>query len=67
MPQVRGKTIEVLFPAETIARRNLELAKEIAARDFHDLLVVSMAWAIVKKELREYCAWKGVSPAHFGL
>lgn len=42
MPIVRGKTIDVLFPAEEIARRNLELAKEIALRDFHDLLVVSI-------------------------
>ena len=42
MPVVRGKQIEVLFGASTIARRNLELAKEIAARDYHDLLVVSI-------------------------
>lgn len=42
MPIVRGKSIEVLFSASTIARRNLELAKEIAGRDFHDLLVVSI-------------------------
>ena len=32
-----------------------------------DLLVLALAWGMVKKELREYCAWKGVSPAHFGL
>lgn len=32
-----------------------------------DLLVVALAWGMVKKELRDYCAWKGVSPAHFGL
>ena len=42
MPIVRGKKIEVLFPAEAIARRNLELAKEIAAREFRGLLVVSV-------------------------
>lgn len=42
MPIVRGKKIEVLFPAETIARRNLELARNIASREFHDLLVVSV-------------------------
>lgn len=42
MPVVRGKTIEVLFSATMIARRNLELAKEIAARDYRDLLVVSI-------------------------
>jgi uncharacterized membrane protein YkvA (DUF1232 family) len=32
-----------------------------------DLLVLALAWGMVKKELREYCTWKGVSPAHFGL
>jgi uncharacterized membrane protein YkvA (DUF1232 family) len=32
-----------------------------------DLLVLALAWGYVKKELREYCQWKGVSPAHFGL
>jgi uncharacterized membrane protein YkvA (DUF1232 family) len=32
-----------------------------------DLLVLTLAWNAVKGELREYCAWKGVSPAHFGL
>jgi uncharacterized membrane protein YkvA (DUF1232 family) len=32
-----------------------------------DLLVLALAWNAVKRELREYCAWKGVSPAHFGL
>ena len=39
---VRGKQIEVLFSASAIARRNLELAKEIAARDYRDLLVISI-------------------------
>ena len=42
MPVVRGKDIEVLFSASTIARRNLELAKEIAAHEYHDLLVISV-------------------------
>ncbi len=42
MPVVRGKNIEVLFSAPEIARRNLELASEIASRDFHDLLVISI-------------------------
>ncbi|MFL5271135.1 MAG: YkvA family protein [Anaeromyxobacteraceae bacterium] len=32
-----------------------------------DLVVLGLAWGMVKTELREYCAWKGVSPAHFGL
>ncbi|WP_309085121.1 hypoxanthine phosphoribosyltransferase [Chelativorans sp.] len=42
MPVVRGKEIEVLFSASAIARRNLELAKEVAARDYNDLLVISV-------------------------
>jgi uncharacterized membrane protein YkvA (DUF1232 family) len=32
-----------------------------------DLLVLSLAWSMMKKELRDYCQWKRVSPAHFGL
>ncbi len=42
MPVVRGKNIEILFSASAIARRNLELAKEIAGREYHDLLVISV-------------------------
>jgi hypothetical protein len=29
--------------------------------------VVALTWGLVKRELRDYCAWKGLSPAHFGL
>ena len=42
MPVVRGKDIEVLYSASTIARRNLELAKEIAEHHYTDLLVISV-------------------------
>jgi len=42
MPKVRGRTLRVLFDAETIAARNKELAKEIAAAGYRDLLVVSI-------------------------
>jgi hypoxanthine phosphoribosyltransferase len=42
MPVVRGKDIEILFSASAIARRNLELAKEIAAHEYKDLLVISI-------------------------
>ena len=42
MPVVRDKEIEVLFSASAIARRNLELAKQIAEHDYHDLLVISV-------------------------
>lgn len=42
MPIVRGKEIEVLYSASTIARRNLELAKAIGEREYEDLLVISI-------------------------
>lgn len=42
MPIVRNKKIEVLFSAEVIARRNRELAEEIASSDPRDLLVISI-------------------------
>lgn len=42
MPVIRGKNIEVLFSASTIARRNLELAREIAAHQYENLLVISV-------------------------
>ncbi len=32
-----------------------------------DLLVLAIAWSVVKRDLRQYCAWKGLSPAEFGL
>jgi uncharacterized membrane protein YkvA (DUF1232 family) len=32
-----------------------------------DLVVVALTWGLVKRELRAYCDWKGLSPAHFGL
>jgi uncharacterized membrane protein YkvA (DUF1232 family) len=32
-----------------------------------DVLAIALTWGLVKRELREYCAWKGLSPAHFGL
>ncbi|HEU4383157.1 MAG TPA: DUF1232 domain-containing protein [Anaeromyxobacteraceae bacterium] len=32
-----------------------------------DLLVLALAWSVVKRDLRDYCAWKGLSPAEFGL
>ena len=42
MPTVRGRRIRVLFDAPTIARRNAELAREISAAGYADLLVVSI-------------------------
>jgi uncharacterized membrane protein YkvA (DUF1232 family) len=32
-----------------------------------DLLVLAIAWRVARRELKRYCEWKGLSPAHFGL
>jgi uncharacterized membrane protein YkvA (DUF1232 family) len=32
-----------------------------------DVLALALTWGLVKRELRDYCAWKGLSPSHFGL
>ena len=42
MPLVRGRNIRVLYDAPTIAARNGEIAAEIAAAEYEDLLVVSI-------------------------
>jgi len=42
MPTVRGRRLRVLFDPPTIAARNAELAAEIAAAGYRDLLVVSV-------------------------
>lgn len=42
MPVVRGRSIQVLFDAKTIAARNSEIAAEIAAAGYRDLLVISI-------------------------
>ena len=42
MPRIRGRTLRVLFDAEAIAHRNAEMATEIAAAGYRDLLVVSI-------------------------
>ena len=42
MPVVRGRTIRVLLGAAEIAARNAQLAMEIAAAGYENLLVVSI-------------------------
>lgn len=42
MPEVSGKAIEILFSAEEIAKRNLDLAQMISGRHFHNLLAISI-------------------------
>jgi uncharacterized membrane protein YkvA (DUF1232 family) len=32
-----------------------------------DALVLALTWGLLKRELLDYCTWKGLSPAHFGL
>lgn len=42
MPVVRGRSIRVLYDIDTIAARNRELAAEIAAAGYRNLLVISI-------------------------
>jgi hypoxanthine phosphoribosyltransferase len=42
MPKVRGRSLRTLYSAEAIAARNIELAAEIAAAGYRNLLVVSI-------------------------
>ncbi len=42
MPRIRGRSVRVLYDAETIAARNHELAAEIAKAGYRNLLVVSI-------------------------
>jgi hypoxanthine phosphoribosyltransferase len=42
MPIVRGRSIRVLYDAATIAARNAEMARDVAAAGYVDLLVVSI-------------------------
>lgn len=42
MPKVRGRSLRILYSAEQIAARNVELASEIAAAGYNNLLVVSI-------------------------
>jgi uncharacterized membrane protein YkvA (DUF1232 family) len=51
----------VLTPADLVP----DLFGPIGFAD--DLLVVAVAWRLARAELRRYCEWKGLSPAHFGL
>lgn len=42
MLEVRGRRIRILFDADTLARRAIEMAAEIAGAGYRDLLVVSV-------------------------
>jgi uncharacterized membrane protein YkvA (DUF1232 family) len=32
-----------------------------------DMLVLVIAWRVLRKELRQYCEWKGLPPGEYGL
>jgi uncharacterized membrane protein YkvA (DUF1232 family) len=32
-----------------------------------DALVVALTWGLLKRELLDYCSWKGLAPGHFGI
>jgi uncharacterized membrane protein YkvA (DUF1232 family) len=32
-----------------------------------DMVVLALAWRMIQRELKTYCEWKGLSPAHFNL
>ena len=42
MPMVRGRSIRVLYDVEAINSRNAEIAREIAAAGYENLLVISI-------------------------
>ena len=42
MPIVRGRSVRILYDADMIARRNMEIARDVAAAGYLDLLVVSI-------------------------
>ena len=64
MPTVRGRSIRVLYDADTIAARNDELAREVAAAGYVDLLVVAIlkgSFVFAADLLRAFHA-AGISP-----
>src|SRR5437763_75314 len=64
MPIVRGPEIRVLSDPATIAARNAEMAREIAAAGYVDLLVVSILKGsfVFAADLLRAFHWAGISP-----
>jgi hypoxanthine phosphoribosyltransferase len=64
MPIVRGREIRVLYDPATIAARNAEMAREIAAAGYVDLLVVSILKGsfVFAADLLRAFHWAGISP-----
>ncbi|HYD41229.1 MAG TPA: DUF1232 domain-containing protein [Anaeromyxobacter sp.] len=67
--RVSTKAVAALLAAGAYVMSPLDLVPDvfIPAGWADDLLLVAVAWSFVKRELRAYCAWKGLSPSHFGL
>jgi uncharacterized membrane protein YkvA (DUF1232 family) len=63
------KAIAVLVAAAAYVVSSVDLIPDflVPVGWADDLVVVALAWSLVKRELREYCAWKGLAPGHFGL
>ena len=64
MPTVRGRRIRVLYDAATIAARNAEMAREVAAAGYVDLLVVSILKGsfVFAADLLRAFHWADISP-----
>lgn len=67
--QVAWKSIAVLAAAVAYVLSPVDLVPDllfpVGLAD--DVVLLAMTWGLVKRELRDYCQWKGLSPAHFGL
>ncbi|HET6437887.1 MAG TPA: hypothetical protein VFG59_07490 [Anaeromyxobacter sp.] len=64
-----GKAVAVLLAAAGYALSPGSLLPRalVPASAGQDFLLVAVIWRLMRRELREYCAWKGLAPAHFGL
>jgi len=64
MPIVRGRRIRVLFDASTIAARVTEMARDVAAESYVDLLVVSILKGsfVFAADLIRAFHWADISP-----
>jgi hypoxanthine phosphoribosyltransferase len=64
MPEVRGRNIRVLFDPATIAARNVEMAREVAAAGYKNLLVISVLKGsfVFAADLIRALHWAGIAP-----
>jgi uncharacterized membrane protein YkvA (DUF1232 family) len=66
---VPSRAVTALLAAGAYVVSPLDLVPDflVPAGWADDLLLLALAWSYVKRELRAYCSWKGLAPAHFGL